>query len=228
MIRYGDLVKLTSKNQPQIKRGAWENFIIPIELKPDVREFGLLRSHLLVTRKDLGPGLGTLLRVYDFTVRSRRQQARDDAVSGRLPPYTVQEFLLSAEGGPLRDFQFTEDGILASAVSALLLWDTMHHLTYVICRSRWMGLHCYGYGQFRDGGTIRLTPAAASAAPLPGDSPEIRSYVSRLPTEVRSFVQRFSNILPQITDGELYDRCVTYVGDSSAISLNVRPPKLYS
>jgi len=119
VIRYGDLVKLASQigKKSWIKWETWGKFAIPIEFKPDVREFGLLRSHLLVTCKDLNDS-GTLLRVYDFTVRSRRQQARDNAVSDGLPPYTLQEFLLDPEDGPLSNFRFAEDNIVATVVSA--------------------------------------------------------------------------------------------------------------
>ena len=119
VIRYGDLVRLASQKKPWIEWEAWRDSIIPIEFKPDVQGFGLLRSHLLVTYKDLKDS-GTLLRVYDFTVRSLKQQARDKTVADCLPPYTLREFLLSTEDRSLSDFRFTEDAILASVVSALL------------------------------------------------------------------------------------------------------------
>jgi len=161
--RYGDFVNLASKEKSRVEWSAWENFIIPIELKLGVQEFGLLQSHLLVTRKDLNDS-GTLLLVYDFTVRSRRQQARDEAVSGPLPPYTVREFLLDldAEDESSIDFRFMEDAILASTVSALLIWS-VHDLTYAISRT-FMDPHRYGYGRFRGGGAIRPTQAAAFTA----------------------------------------------------------------
>lgn len=50
VIRYGDLVELTSK-ESWIEWEAWENLIIPIELNPNIREFGLLWSHILVVRE---------------------------------------------------------------------------------------------------------------------------------------------------------------------------------
>lgn len=149
VIRYGDLVKLTSQKKTWVKWETWRNLITPIEFEPDVQEFGLLRSHLLATCKDLKDS-ATLLRVYDFTVRSRRQQGREKAVSDCLPPYTLREFLLGTGVGPLSEFLFTEDTVLASAVSALLTW-VIRDLTYVIHRVRWMEPHCYCCGRCRDG-----------------------------------------------------------------------------
>jgi len=120
VIRYGDLMELASGigKKSWIKWEILRHVVIPIEFKAEVRELGLLRSHLLAICRDLKDS-GTLLRVYDFTVHSLKQQARDEGVSDRLTPYVVREFLLSAEGGQLSDFQFKEDGILASAVSVL-------------------------------------------------------------------------------------------------------------
>ena len=121
VIRYGDLMELASQigKKPWVKWETLGRFVIPIELKPDVLDLGLLRSHLLVICRDHKDS-GTLLRVYDFTVHSLKQRARDEGISDRLTPYVVREFLLSAEGGQLNDFQFTEDSILASAVSVFL------------------------------------------------------------------------------------------------------------
>lgn len=118
VIRYGDLMEFASHigKKSWIKWETLKHVVTPVELKPDVREFGLLRSHLLVICRDL-KNSSTLLRVYDFTTRSLQQQARDGIVSDRLTPYVLREFLLSAEGGQLNDFRFTEDSILASAVS---------------------------------------------------------------------------------------------------------------
>jgi len=120
VIRYGDLMGLASDigKKSWVKWETLRRVVTPIEFEPDVRELGLLRSHLLVISKDLKDS-GALLRVYDFTVHSLRQQARNEGVSDCLTPYVVREFLLSAEGGELNDFQFTEDSILASAVSVL-------------------------------------------------------------------------------------------------------------
>jgi hypothetical protein len=96
LIRYGDLMKLASQigKRLWIEWETWRNWIVPIELKLDVREFGLLHSHLLVICKDLKAS-GTLLRVCDFMVHPWRQQARDKSPPDRLPPYTLREFLLS-------------------------------------------------------------------------------------------------------------------------------------
>ncbi|KAF9648798.1 hypothetical protein BDM02DRAFT_2057251 [Thelephora ganbajun] len=128
VIRYGDLMEVACQIEKKswIEWDTWRNFIIPMDFKPGVREFGLLRSHLLVTYEGLKDS-GTLLHVYDFTVRSRRQQARDKPGSNPLPPYMSQEFPLSAGGGPLSDFRFMEDSILASVGSvdgsaSLWLW----------------------------------------------------------------------------------------------------------
>jgi len=119
VIRYGDLAKCTSQigGGSWIKWERWRNFIIPIGFEPGVRELGLLRSHLLVICENLGD---SLLRVYDFTIHSRKQQARDEANPGLLPPYTLREFLLSANSLLLDDFLFAEDSILALVVSATL------------------------------------------------------------------------------------------------------------
>ena len=117
--RYGDLMELAShlgKNS-WVKWETLGHVTIPIEFKHDVREFGLLRSHLLVICRDLKDS-GTLLRVYDFTVHSLKQQVRNEVSPGHLKPYALREFLLSAEGEQLADFRFTEESILASAVSA--------------------------------------------------------------------------------------------------------------
>ena len=118
VIRYGDLMGLASDigKKSWIKWETLRRVVIPIELRPDVRELGLLRSHLLVISRDVKDS-DTLLRVYDFTVYSLREQARNEGVSDPLTPYVAREFLLSAESGQLSDFQFTEDSILASAVS---------------------------------------------------------------------------------------------------------------
>ena len=119
LVRYGDLLKLASHGRSWVRWGVWEESIIRIEFKPNVQEFGLLHSHLLVACRDLKDS-GTLLRVYDFTVHSRRQQARDGTILDRPQPYTIREFPIGAESGRLSDFRFTEDAILALAVSALL------------------------------------------------------------------------------------------------------------
>lgn len=115
--RYGDLVELASHigKKSWIKWETLRHVVIPIEFKPDVWEFGLLRSHLLVLYGDLKAS-GAVLRVYDFTVHSLRQQARGEVVSHK--PYVQREFPLSVEDGRLCDFRFTEDSIMASTVCA--------------------------------------------------------------------------------------------------------------
>lgn len=157
LIRYGDLMKLASQigKKPWIKWEAWRKFTLPVKFRPGVQEFGLLRSHLLIVCRD-SKGSGTILYIYDFTVRSLRQRVQDKKVSDQLIPYTRRKFPLSAEGEPLGDFRFTEDNIFVLSVGTLPIRIT-RDLTYVIPRVLWTDPRCYGCGQFRGGGSVRPT-----------------------------------------------------------------------
>lgn len=125
--RYEDLIKLTSQKPLRVEWDTWRDFVIVIDIESDTRGFGLLHSHLLETFPDPNnpdSNSGIILRVYDFAIHSRKRDARDRD-SHHIPPYTIREFLLSAEEAPLRNFRFMEDGILALAVSNLLV-DLKH------------------------------------------------------------------------------------------------------
>ena len=125
--RYEDLVKLTFQKPLRVEWDTWRDFVIAIDIESETRGFGLLRSNLLETFPDPnnpGSNSGIILRVYDFAIRSRKREARDRDLF-HLPPYTIREFLLSAEEAPLRNFRFMEDGILALAVSNLPI-DSKH------------------------------------------------------------------------------------------------------
>jgi len=112
VVRYGDLVELAS----QIGEKSRGRGFTTIRSNSS-QTFGLLRSHLPVICKDLKDP-STLLCVYDFTVRSRRQQARDNVILDRLPSSTLKEFLLDPKGEPLSNFLLTEDTTVATAMNA--------------------------------------------------------------------------------------------------------------
>lgn len=86
--------------------GTRKVFIVPMGSAPDVREFKLLRSHLLETYE--GSKVSSTLRFHDFAVRLRRQKTRYETVSDRFPPHVLWEFLSSAGGEPLSDLRFVE------------------------------------------------------------------------------------------------------------------------
>ena len=119
LVRYGDLLKLASNGRSWFRWGLSDGSIVRIDIEPNVQEFGLLHSHLLLTCRNIKDS-STLLRVYDFTVYSRQQQARNGSISDRSPPYTMHEFPMGGETERLSDFRFAEDAILALVVSTLL------------------------------------------------------------------------------------------------------------
>lgn len=94
----------------------WLHFATPIELPPASPHTHILHSQVLsVHETGSAPGSTSILRVWDFSLRSRRREVQNNP-SAPLPPYTVQEFPFGADYRNSA-FDFTEGGVLATSVS---------------------------------------------------------------------------------------------------------------
>ena len=93
----------------------WLHFATLIELPPVSPRMHIFHSHVLnVHRAVSSTEPRSILRVWDFSFRSRRRQAQDDP-SAPLPPYTMREILFDAKYyHPM--FQITEGGVLITRV----------------------------------------------------------------------------------------------------------------
>lgn len=93
----------------------WLHFATPIELTSVSSLPHILHSQVLSVHGAGGTlGSTSILRVLDFSLRSRRRQVQDDP-SAPLPPYTVRESPFDAEYRN-STFDFTEGGVLATSV----------------------------------------------------------------------------------------------------------------
>jgi hypothetical protein len=100
---------------PYVPWQDWLHFATQIELPLVSPYICILHSHVLelcgtASSTDLKP----ILRVWDFSLRSRRLQAQDDP-SAQFPPYTMREPLLDAKCHR-PTFQIMEGGVLFTHV----------------------------------------------------------------------------------------------------------------
>jgi len=91
----------------------WHQFAVPIGLFPGLAHRILHSQVLSVHRRNVVPEPTSVLRVYDFSLRSRRRKVKDKP-SAPLPPYTVQEISFGAAyyGSA---FGFTEGGVFVGS-----------------------------------------------------------------------------------------------------------------
>jgi len=111
---------------------VWSRFAVPIELNPTAPFAHILHSQVLAVQKVENPlGPTSILRVWDFSLRSRRRQVQSDP-SASLPPYTIRVFPLDAD---YQDslFDFTEGGVLVTSVRIHVI---ARHAKVLICTSR--------------------------------------------------------------------------------------------
>ncbi|KAF9790597.1 hypothetical protein BJ322DRAFT_1104254 [Thelephora terrestris] len=89
----------------------WQHLATPIELRPIPLHTRILHSQVLCVYGAQDPAqTASILRVYDFSLRSRRRKAKGES----LPPYTTQEFQLDiAHHKSL--FGFTESGVVVTS-----------------------------------------------------------------------------------------------------------------
>ena len=93
----------------------WLHFATPIELPTASPCTHILHSQVLSVRETgNAPGSTSILRVWDFSLHSRRRQVQNNP-SARLPPYTIREFPFGADYHN-STFDFTEGGVLATTV----------------------------------------------------------------------------------------------------------------
>jgi hypothetical protein len=101
---------------PYVPWQDWLHFATPIELPLTFPHTRILHSQVLdvcrasVSSADPRP----ILRIWDFSFRSRRQQVQDDP-SAPLPPYTTREFPLDV-GYRWSKIHMTEGGVLFTRV----------------------------------------------------------------------------------------------------------------
>jgi hypothetical protein len=91
----------------------WLHFATPIELPTASPCIHILHSQVLSVRED-GNAPGSILRVWDFSLHSRRRQVQNNP-SVRLPQYTIREFPFDADYYNSA-FDCTEGGVLATSV----------------------------------------------------------------------------------------------------------------
>jgi len=92
----------------------WQDLVIPIELPLAPLHTHVLHSQMLsIGAADNSPGSTSILRVWDFSLHSRRQ-AQDDP-SAPFPPYAVREIQLDADYHN-SSFDFTGGGVLVAFV----------------------------------------------------------------------------------------------------------------
>ena len=146
IIPVGALVSLARRigEAAYVPREDWLHFAIPIELHPIAAYTHVLHSQVLnVQRAGNTPGSTSILRVWDFSLRSRRQQVQNDP-SAPLPPYTIRVFPFDAN---YQDslFDFTEGGVLATSVRIYVIAS---HAKVLICIYRMRGMEDVS-GHFR-------------------------------------------------------------------------------
>ena len=112
---------------------GWQHLAIPLGpfFVPSLSH--ILHSQVLSIH-NAGPSIRSksVLRVHDFSLRSRRRKVQGDP-SEPLPPYTVQEFPLDADYLSSL-FKLTESGILVTSVRIYTITKHVRKLTW--CPSR--------------------------------------------------------------------------------------------
>lgn len=108
----------------------WQQFATPTELRQAPSHTHILHSQVLSVRgADDSARSTSVLRVYDFSLRSRRRKVQDDP-SALLPPYTVHEFQFDA-AYHTSSFDFTEGGILVTSVRIFAILKDARVLTWL-------------------------------------------------------------------------------------------------
>lgn len=98
----------------------WYQFTVPIGHFPGLVRRILHSQVLSVHRRSSVPVSTSVLRVFDFSLRSRRRKVKDDP-SAPLPPYTVQEISFdTAYYGSA--FGFTEGGVFVGFAGNQRFW----------------------------------------------------------------------------------------------------------
>ena len=93
----------------------WQHFATPIGHHLAPLRTRIFHSQMLsVHRANSSVRSTSVLRIYDFSFRSRRRKVQQNP-SAPLPPYTVQEFPLGANYRT-SSFEFTEAGVLVTSV----------------------------------------------------------------------------------------------------------------
>ena len=112
-------VRILTSFARRIREGAyvpwqdWLHFATPIDLPTASPCTHILHSQVLNVR-EADNGSTSILRVWDFSLHSRRRQVQNNP-SARVPPYTIREFPFDADYHNSA-FYFTEGGVLARTV----------------------------------------------------------------------------------------------------------------
>ena len=134
-VSVGALAKLPPVGK--LEWSEWQRFATLIETRDNRRDrlrFGyhILHSRALNVHKPHGSRQSkVILQVHDFSLRSRRREARDDP-SAPFPSCTVQEFPLDRKYHNA-SFEFTESGILVTLVRIYMV--TRHVEALTLCTS---------------------------------------------------------------------------------------------
>jgi hypothetical protein len=130
IIPVGDLVRFTQLmgTVERVPWQDWQRFTTPIGIRWVPSHIYITHSQVLsVHRANSSPRSTSILRIHDFSLRSRRRKVRDDP-SVPLPPYTVQEFPLNVRYRS-SSFEFTEGGILVASVRIHMIMRHIEALT---------------------------------------------------------------------------------------------------
>lgn len=130
----------------------WLHFATPT---PNSLYTHVLHSQVLsVFGAGESPGSTSILRVLDFSLRSRRRQVQDDPTAP-LPPFTILEFPFDADYHNSA-FDFTDGGVLVTTVRIYVILRRNKILTGCTSRMRGMGDGNVTSGHRRESNAIAI------------------------------------------------------------------------